>query len=941
MYQNELGYLALVLHAHLPFVRHLEEDCLEERWLFEAITETYVPLLKTFEGLVRDGVDFRITISLSPTLLSMFDDQLLLLRYENHLNKIIELAKKEVARTRKDPEANSLSVMYLRTFLGVREYLEKNSYDLISPFKKLADHGVLELITTSATHGFMPAMETEESIHSQWETGLLTFEEYVGFRPKGVWLPECGYTPGLDRILQQLGIQYFFCDSHALEHASPKPRRGLYAPLMTGYGVHAFARDRESSSQVWSSSEGYPGDYDYREYYRDIGYDLPLSYIQPYIHPKGIRVNTGFKYYRITGKGDQKEYYQPKRAQSIAAEHAGNFMFNREHQVEYLREQMDRKPIIVAPYDAELFGHWWYEGPSFIDYLCRKIHFDQATIKMITPSDYLTMYPTADTGHLPQSTWGRNGYSEVWINPENAWVYRHLHQAEKNMISLTETFVNPTSEEKRALNMAGKQLMLAQSSDWTFIMDNKSMVDYAIRRVNEHIGIFQQLNRELTEQRIDLTQLEKWEQRWPIFSSFSFQFFLPHHEHRVAIASSLDTSGEPKRRKILMLSWEYPPKVIGGLSRAVYDLSRALVEQGEEVHVFTSHVEGCPAFEYMDGVYVHRISCLVENDSMHFMDWVFQLNIAMVQYFASCRAKGLHFQLIHAHDWLVSLAARDLQKKYQIPAIATIHATEHGRNQGIFTDLQRKIHREEWKLTHEAEKVIVCSEYMRSEILRLFQLADDKVTVIPNGVDRTKIEVSPDRSCGKDPYALPHEKIIFFIGRLVREKGAQYLVEAASEVLMACPEAKFIIAGSGPMKAELEQLTFEKGLNHKILFTGFIQDHERNVLLKHAYIAAFPSIYEPFGIVALEAMAAGTPVMVADTGGLAEIIQHGITGLKIYPGMVSSVRDQLVYALKNEEHLAKMAETATRMLHRSYNWDHLAASTIQVYNDVYTNKITV
>lgn len=941
MVQTELGYLALVLHAHLPYVRHVEEDCLEERWLFEAITETYVPLLKTFEGLVRDGVDFRITMSLSPTLLMMLDDQLLLLKYENHLNKLIELAKKEVARTRKDPEANSLSVMYLRTFMGIRDYLEKHSYDLISRFKNLANQGVLELITTSATHGFMPAMETEESIYSQWETGLLTFEKYVGFRPKGVWLPECGFTPGLDRILQQFGIQYFFGDSHAIEHATPKPRRGLYAPLMTGYGLQVFARDRESSSQVWSSSEGYPGDYDYREYYRDIGYDLPLSYIQPFIHPKGIRVNTGIKYYRITGKGDEKEYYRPQQAKAKAAEHAGNFMFNRENQVKYLHQQMDRKPIIVAPYDAELFGHWWYEGPSFIDYLCRKIDYDQNTLKMITPSEYLNLYPTADTGHLPQSTWGRNGYSEVWINMENAWVYRHLHQAEKNMIYLAETFATPSQEEERALNMAGKQLLIAQSSDWTFIMDNKSMVDYAIRRVKEHIGVFCQLYHELIEHRIHLPRLEEWERRWPVFPCFSYQFFLPRHEHRVAIASSLESLGEPKRRKILMLSWEYPPKIIGGLSRAVYDLSRALVKQGEEVHVFTSYVEGSPAFEYMDGVYVHRISCLVENDTLQFMDWVLQLNLAMVQYFASCQVKGLYFQLIHAHDWLVSLAARELQKKYGLHMLATIHATEHGRNQGIFTDLQRKIHGEEWKLTHEAEKVIVCSEYMRKEVLHLFQLAEEKVIVIPNGVDRTKIEVSPDHSFKKDRYALPDEKIIFFVGRLVREKGAQYLVEAATEVVNACPEAKFIIAGSGPMKMELEQEAYDKGLDHKILFTGFIQDKERNELLKHAYIAAFPSIYEPFGIVALEAMAAGTPVLVSDTGGLAEIIQHGVSGLKVYPGMVSSVRDQLIYALKNEEHLAKMAKSATQTLNRTYHWDHLAASTKQVYDIVSTHMITV
>lgn len=201
---REQGYLALVLHAHLPYVRHQEEDCLEERWLYEAISETYVPLLRTFENLVKDQVDFKITLSMSPTLLSMLDDDLLLSRYQAHLENLIELAIREVARTRKDPEMNRLSVMYLRNFIEVKKYLEEHDYRLILPFKRLAQKGVLELITTAATHGFMPAMETEEAIYSQWKVGLLTFEKYFGFQPRGVWLPECGYTPGLDRILKQL-----------------------------------------------------------------------------------------------------------------------------------------------------------------------------------------------------------------------------------------------------------------------------------------------------------------------------------------------------------------------------------------------------------------------------------------------------------------------------------------------------------------------------------------------------------------------------------------------------------------------------------------------------------------------------------------------------------------------------------------------------------------
>lgn len=931
--RTEKGYLALVLHAHLPYVRHMEEDYLEERWLFEAMTETYVPLLQTFEELVQDGVDFRVTISLSPTLLMMLSDSLLLSRYVKHLEKLIDLSKKEVARTRQDEQMNPLSVMYLKTFTGIREYMEKHRYLLIPRFKKLAEQGVLEIITTSATHGFMPSMETEESVFSQWEVGLATFQQYLGFRPKGVWLPECGYTPGVDRILQQLGVQYFFCDSHTLEHAAPKPNRGVYAPIKTGYGVYAFARDPESSSQVWSSFKGYPGDFDYREYYRDIGFDLPMSYIKPYIHPKGIRVNTGIKYYRITGRED-KEPYVPVWAEEKAAMHAGHFMFNREHQVTHLRGQLDRKPVIVAPYDAELFGHWWYEGPQFIKHLCRKLFYDQNHVKMITPSEYLECYPNSDTAHLPESSWGRNGYGEVWINSKNAWIYRHLHKAEKRMVELAERFPNPSSIQERALNQAAKQLLLAQSSDWPFIMDNQSMVQYAEQRICDHLAIFHSLYEELKGQGVDEGWLTELEASWPIFEQLSYRVYLPAHEHKLAIASSLETGIAKSRRRVLMLSWEYPPKIVGGLSRAVYDLSRALAHQGEEIHVLTSHVDGCPDFEYAEGVYVHRLSCLQESDRIHFIDWVLQFNTEMVRYVEKCAAEGIQFDCIHAHDWLVSPAARELKKKYQLPLVATIHATEFGRNQGIYTDLQQKIHHQEWKLTYEAEKVVVCSKYMENEVKQLFELPPEKVIAIPNGVDVRKLQQGEESFFQRANYALPEEKIIFFVGRLVREKGAQYLIEVAPEILGACPEAKFVISGKGPMMDELKRMAAERGVEHKFLFTGFIDDKQRNGLLHHAYLAVFPSIYEPFGIVALEAMATGTPVLVSDTGGLSEIVQHGENGLKIYPGMASSLKDQLLYALTHEPQIKAMAESARETLLRTYQWDDIALATRKVYDSL-------
>ncbi|HJV44799.1 MAG TPA: 1,4-alpha-glucan branching protein domain-containing protein [Bacillota bacterium] len=936
--QEEVGYLAIVLHAHLPYVRHEEKDCLEERWLYEALTETYIPLLQTFEKLVEDKVDFRITFSLSPTLLSMLEDRFLLERYRHHLDQLIELSKKEIARTRRDAANNRLAIMYFKTFLGIKEYMEQHDYLVVPRFKQLSEKGLLELMTTAATHGFMPAMETAESIYAQWEIGLATFERYLGFRPKGVWVPECGYTPGLDRILKQLGVDYFFCDSHSLEHASPKPKNGVFSPIKTGYGVYAFARDQESSSQVWSSFTGYPGDYDYREYYRDIGFDLPLSYILPYIHAKGIRVNTGLKYYRITGKSDQKELYQPKWADQKAAIHAGNFMYNRENQIRHQSSTLGIKPLVVAPYDAELFGHWWYEGPQFLNYLCRKICFDQKTFLMITPSEYIALYPEQEVAQPPLSTWGRNGYCEVWVGPNNAWIYRHLHKAEKKMVELVSRITQPNEWEEKALVIALKQLLLAQSSDWPFMMDNQTMTEYAVRRVNEHLGLFNQIYEGLLGHNLDLDWLQQLELRWPIFDGIRSSVYLPEEMHRVAIASSRECTDQPVHRRILMLAWEYPPKIVGGLARAVYDLSRELVNQGEEVHVFTSYVEHSPRYENMEGVHVHRISSFHEGGQENFMDWVFELNLSMVAHLEYCHRQGLAFDVVHAHDWLVSAAAREMKNRFGLPLMATIHATEFGRNQGIFTDLQKQIHGEEWKLTYEAETVIACSQYMAGEMIRLFDLPSEKVVVIPNGVDEKQLKIKNSSTFSRDRYAFPEEKIIFFVGRLVREKGAGLLIEAANDILNCCPEAKFVVAGKGPMKKDLEKLALDMGVAHKFLFTGFIDDEERNYLFSQSYLAVFPSIYEPFGIVALEAMAAGTPVIVSDTGGMDEIVQHQVTGLKVYAGMVSSLRDQLIYALNNKDRLQELATEAKSIIDKRYSWRDLAISTRSVYDSLNLEK---
>lgn len=527
------GYLALVLHAHLPYVRHVnKEGCLEERWLFEALTETYLPLLHVLEKLTDENVPYRLTISLSPTLMSMLTDKLLQDRYQKHLEKSLELAERELARTVHEPHFHKLADMYrLLLQQAHHTYVDRYHCNILQGFKKLQDTGGLELITCAGTHGYLPLLLLQpEVIRAQLKAALQVYTSNFGQQCKGFWLPECGYSPGLDQMLKEENLRYFFVDSHGLLFATPRPRYGIHMPLRCPSGVAAFGRDVESSIQVWSAEEGYPGDYDYREFYRDIGYDLEYEYIKDYLNPEGIRIDTGFKYYRVTGQGDWKEPYVPEYARAKAAIHAGNFMFNRQKQLEFLTAHMQHNPIVVSPYDAELFGHWWFEGPMWLDYLFRKLAFDQNTIQPATPSEYLAANPVLQPAVPCASSWGNKGYNEVWLEGSNDWIYRHLHLAGQRMIELANQFDNPNPLEQRALNQAARELMLAQSSDWAFIMKTGTMVEYAKKRTVEHIGRFTRLYDGLKQRSVEpvwLTQVEKIDNLFPDLDYRFYRSFLP------------------------------------------------------------------------------------------------------------------------------------------------------------------------------------------------------------------------------------------------------------------------------------------------------------------------------------------------------------------------------------------------------------------------------
>jgi 1,4-alpha-glucan branching enzyme len=388
---------------------------------------------------------------------------------------------------------------------------------------------------------------------------------------------------------------------------------------------------------------------------------------------------------------------------------------------------------------------------------------------------------------------------------------------------------------------------------------------------------------------------------------------------------------------VIMLSWEFPPRIIGGISPHVYYLSKSLARNGIKVYVVTCDFPEAPQHEVVDGVEIFRIDSY-KNPSPDFATWVFLMNVNM-QKEAAALVNSLDgkVDVFHAHDWLVANAGIGLKHVFRKPLLATMHSTEIGRRNGIHFDYERMIHETEAWLTYEAWRVICCSDYMVSHVKWAFGLPADKLVMVPNGVDAeayAKIG-NDDLSRFRSKFALPEEKIVLFVGRLVHEKGVHVLVNAVSRVLEKV-NAKFIIVGNGYMKEQLSNIVKNMGFAHKVMFTGFVDDETLKKLQKCADVSVVPSLFEPFGIVALEAMAAKSPVVVSDTGGLSEIVEHDVTGVKVYADNPESLAWGITKVLTDDSYANWLRNNAYKRIQEKYDWNKIAQQTKTIYNNVLT-----
>ena len=384
-----------------------------------------------------------------------------------------------------------------------------------------------------------------------------------------------------------------------------------------------------------------------------------------------------------------------------------------------------------------------------------------------------------------------------------------------------------------------------------------------------------------------------------------------------------------------MLTWEYPPRIVGGISRVVEGLSRALVGLGHEVHVITNEMPGSPMEEIDRGVRVHRVP--IETPTPNFHTWILMMNHYFTKRMGRLKSDGGEFDVVHVHDWLVLPSGVEIKSLLGTTLVSTLHSLEFRRSGGINTPESKMVDSLEWWTTYESAQIIVCSESMKFDTMKEFGVPGDKISVIPIGIDPNKFAgINPERDQTRAKYGvLPDEKLVLFIGRLTNQKGCEYLIRAISYVAKY-HNVKLVIIGDGYQRGELETIAANSGVSSRIKFGGFISDMELSKLLLSADVMSIPSVYEPFGVVALEAMAAGVPVVASNVDGLAEIVKHEENGLLVFPRDSSSIAWGISRILSDPDNTARLVRAARIDIETRFSWEAVARRSAKVFQSAIT-----
>jgi 1,4-alpha-glucan branching enzyme len=533
---EKTGLFNFVLNAHLPYVRHPlnSKDFMEERWLFQSIIESYLPLLRVFKQLDEDKIPFRCTIAFSPTLICMLNDADLQEKCLRYIVDCLILAEKELERTKDNRLEHQTALLYHENLSQALNQFEQYQGDILKEFITLRDSGHCEFIASAATFAFLPLYQQHQNaVRAQIGLAVRQFMHTFNERPKGFWLPHCGYYPGVEKLLEEAGIKYFYTATHAILHADEAPRYGIYAPAeVRDSSVAAFARDRSSVNEIWDKEKGYSNNPQYRDFYHDIGFSLPLEYLGRHALFSGERIATGFKY-KARGDGNHEEdraVYNIGAALNLVKEHAKRFVDNRLQKFRTAKELMGHNvPIITSAFDMEFLGHWWFEGPRFINEVFR--NFSRHTeIKSMTGGDYLNRFCNLQSITPAFSSWGaKDSYSQPWLDENNSWLLPHIFKLIERMSDLANRFADSSGINKRILNQAARETLLVMASDWPLMIKAQINEEFALNQLKKHFINFYKIYDSMSNNHIESEWLIALEREDNLFYDLiDYNFFSDH-----------------------------------------------------------------------------------------------------------------------------------------------------------------------------------------------------------------------------------------------------------------------------------------------------------------------------------------------------------------------------------------------------------------------------
>lgn len=520
----------IILQAHLPYIRHSSDEYFfEEDWYCEALSESYFPLIRMFHKLDTANIPYRITLVISPSLVEMLKDKTLTLRFESYLKSHIALGESEIKRLKNSPLELSSAKQILDNYKTALDELERYKKEPLNALTSILKNGNVEIITSVAAHPFLPLYESRPALVKAGLTTaakvhFITFKSYS----KGIWFPDCGYYPHLDEILKKnvLESRYFYVSPTGFALSEKVIKRGCYAPIRTASGLYAFALDASLRDYVTSSITGYPGDDDYREFYRDIGYDLDLNYIKSYLPNMREAGFTGYKYYSVSGKREDKKLYDREKASFKAHLHADHFVSRLEQKAEDVSSLIDLPPIFNVAFDTELFGHWWSEGVEWLENVLINISKSEKIVSQ-TASEYLNEFENEVLdGVVARSSTAFNTYSYPYIDGENSSIQRSIFNAIDKVQDLATRFkADKNPVKQKYIKQAVKEILLVTSSDWPQLIHNNTCPDYAIMRINEHLSNINKICDLLSYGKSDTTWLMSVEKRFPLFEGIDYRTF--------------------------------------------------------------------------------------------------------------------------------------------------------------------------------------------------------------------------------------------------------------------------------------------------------------------------------------------------------------------------------------------------------------------------------